>query len=57
MELHFGSQHGGPDDVQVIMEFARDLFLRGQYLLIDRHDNLYCQHCTEILIKRFHCES
>ena len=32
--------------------FMDSLYRRGGYYLTDRHDNPYCQHCTEVVLTR-----
>ena len=39
-------------EVFAFMNYLRDF---GGYSLIDRHDNPYCSHCTEILLARTNC--
>lgn len=61
LELHYdsmarlglpwgGKRFKSPGEIAVFMDF---LFRYGNYHLIDRNDNPYCQHCTEILLSRF----
>ena len=33
--------------------FMDSLYRRGGYHLTDRHDNSFCQHCTEVLLTRW----
>lgn len=39
-----------------IATFMEYLYHEGGYFLIDRHDNNFCGHCTELLISRLQCE-
>lgn len=55
-ELHFMTQMRGlawfgrlrtPYEIGAWMDY---LFTRGGYVLVDRHDNRKCGHCTEIVV-------
>ena len=38
-----------PYEIGAFMDF---MFTRGGYSLVDRHDNMFCKHCSEIVIAR-----
>jgi hypothetical protein len=58
LELHYQTQF--PDiswfgrylSAGEIATVAEELFKVGGYQVVDRHDNPYCKHCTEILLVR-----
>jgi hypothetical protein len=61
LELHYRTQMSllpwhlrrkGTAELATFMEY---LHRYGGYFLIDRHDNRFCSHCTEILISRLPC--
>ncbi|KAI9018341.1 methyltransferase domain-containing protein [Hyaloraphidium curvatum] len=65
MEIHYMT-HGHLIDLPMhnrlltpgeIALFMMELFHTGQYLLLDRNDNPFCQHCSEVLLARFACDS
>lgn len=58
LELHYQSQmediswtkrHKTAGEIAL---FMLTLFNKGDYFLIDRHDNPFCRHCTELLLAR-----
>jgi hypothetical protein len=38
-----------------ILQLFNFLFLQGGYILADRHDNIMCQYCSEIVLVRAMC--
>lgn len=59
LELHYQTQmtdlawhrrHKTPAEVAL---FIAMLFRNGDYFVIDRHDNPYCRHCSELVLARF----
>ena len=62
LELHFVTQmpelkwYGRLRTPTEIAAWGDYMFTRGGYMLVDRRDNVYCPHCTEIVIARLaHC--
>jgi Methyltransferase FkbM domain len=59
-ELHFKTDNPvswikrSKSSVEIAM-FLEYLYHQGGYFLIDRHDNIFCPHCTEILISKILC--
>ena len=45
-----GKRYKSPGELAVFMDF---LYRYGGYHLVDRNDNRYCGHCTELLVVRF----
>ena len=61
LELHYQTQfpslpwYGrfrGAYEIGAWMDF---MFSRGGYVLVDRRDNEYCAHCSEIVLARLAC--
>ena len=61
LELHFRTnmrllpwhpRRKGTAELATFMEY---LHRHGGYFLVDRHDNPFCMHCTEILVSRLPC--
>lgn len=50
MDLSWRGRRKSSAELAIFMEYLRD---EGNYYLIDRHDNPYCKHCSELLITRF----
>lgn len=47
--LPWSNRAKSPSELAIFMDF---LFRNGNYFLVDRHDNVFCAHCTELLIDR-----
>jgi hypothetical protein len=60
LELHYNTnvpvtwQQRGRTSLELAL-FMQRLYEQGGYFLIDRHDNPFCPHCSEILICRLIC--
>lgn len=56
LELHFQTQmptlhwYGRLRTPYEIAAYMDHLFTRGGYVLVDRNDNPFCRHCSEIVI-------
>jgi len=48
-ELPWFGRYKSAGEVALFMD---SLYRRGGYYLTDRHDNPYCQHCTEVVLTR-----
>ena len=57
VELHYQTQMSlpwygrfrTPDEIGAWMDY---MFTRGGYVLVDRQDNMFCAHCSEIVVAR-----
>jgi hypothetical protein len=52
MGLPWSGRHKSSAEIATFMEY---LHHKGEYFMIDRHDNVLCPHCSEILISRIAC--
>ncbi len=62
MEVHYERTIGGIIDFRKansleVYSFANYLYKFGGYYLIDRHDNVACKHCTEVVFAKLNCEN
>eukprot|EP01040_Poterioochromonas_malhamensis_P005459 gene5459-5859_t len=62
MEVHYIRVIGGKTEDRransaELLAFANYLYKFGGYYLIDRHDNPFCKHCTEIVLAKLNCEN
>ena len=63
LELHYHTQmtdlawHGRFKTPAEVAFFITTLFTSAGYFIIDRHDNPYCRHCSELLLARFNTDT
>lgn len=62
VEIHYIRFENGKPDYRLVnslelYSFFNYLYKYGGYYLIDRNDNPYCKHCTEIVLAKLNCHN